>query len=131
MINAKQVIVMRKMSSGCRHGKYIAQGSHASIGALLSIGKLDAYDDNLIIPLYNPFVKAWITGNFKKVTLYVESDEELIALHTTAKALGLPSALITDSGLTEFNGVPTITALGIGPGDATIIDTITGNLKLF
>lgn len=130
---AKQVIVMKKFPKdrNMRTGKYISQGAHAAVGALLNLGKLDKYSDNLIIPLYNPFVREWITGNFKKVTLYVETDEELQTLFQSAKAAGLPSILIQDSGLTEFNGVPTLTAVGIGPGGEDEINAITGNLPLF
>lgn len=38
---------------------------------------------------------------------------------------------ITDVGRTEFNGVPTITALAIGPNKSEDIDKITGHLKLY
>jgi PTH2 family peptidyl-tRNA hydrolase len=129
-MNSKQVIVMKKFAS-LRTGKYCAQAAHASMGALLSIGRLDSYGDNLIIPLHNPFVKEWLTGAFKKVTLYVETEEELLAVYDAAKKSNLPVSLIKDSGLTEFAGVPTITAVGIGPANASDIDAITGNLKLF
>lgn len=130
-MEAKQVIVMRKFPKGLRHGKYIAQGCHASMGALLSIAKVDECNDKLTINLFNPYVKAWLTGRFKKITVYVESEQELIDLYDTAQKVGLPAAIIRDAGLTEFNGVPTITAVGIGPGNAEDIDKITGNLKLF
>jgi PTH2 family peptidyl-tRNA hydrolase len=130
MSEAKQVIVMKKFPS-LRTGKYVAQGAHAAMGALLSMAKLDSTGDNLIIPLYNHFVKSWLTGRFKKVALYVETDEELISLFDAAKKAGLPVALIKDAGLTEFSGVPTLTAVGIGPGDPDEIDKITGHLKLF
>ncbi len=129
-MEAKQVIVMRKFQS-MRHGKYCAQAAHASMGALLSIAKLDEYGDKLTINLYNPHVKAWLTGRFKKVTVYVETEQELIDLYDTAQKAGIPSALIRDAGLTEFGGVPTITAVGIGPGSEEEINAITGNLKLF
>ena len=129
-MEAKQVIVTRKFKS-LRTGKYIAQGAHASMGALLSIAKMDDYGDKLTINLYNPHLKAWLTGRFKKVTVYVESEQELIDLYDTAQKAGLPAAIIRDAGLTEFNGVPTITAVGIGPGSPEEIDAITGKLPLF
>ena len=128
-MESKQVIVMRKFDKGLRHGKYIAQGSHASVGALFSQGEVDG--DFFKIPLHDPFVKEWVLGRFKKVTLYVETDEELVALYSAAKKAGLLTALIKDAGLTEFAGVPTLTAVGIGPGNSEEIDKITGHLKLF
>lgn len=130
---SKQVLVMKKFPKerNMRTGKYCAQAGHASTGALLSLGKLDEHGDNFIIPLYNTFVREWIMGSFKKVAVYVESDEELTALYAAAKEAGLPVSLITDSGLTEFAGVPTMTALGIGPASEEDINRITGHLKLF
>lgn len=128
-MGAKQVLVMRKFSKGLRTGKFCAQAGHAAVGALLSIGTM--VDDNFVIPLSNPFVKEWVIGNFKKVTVYVDNDPELIEIYNAAHNAGLPCSLITDAGLTEFNGVPTLTAVGIGPGDEIEIDKITGHLKLF
>lgn len=131
-MGSKQVLVMRKfVGSGSRTGKYIAQGAHASVGALFSIGNVSKDGKSFVIPLDNPFVNAWVTGNFKKVALYVETDQELIDIYNTAKKAGLPCSLIRDAGLTEFNGVPTLTAVGIGPEDDNNIDKITGHLPLF
>ena len=130
-MGSKQVIVMKKFpkARNMRTGKYIAQGAHASLGALLSLSSI--VDDKLIIPLNNPFIWDWITGRFTKVTCYVETDEELVFTHNSAKLAGIPSALITDAGLTEFNGVPTLTAVGVGPNDEELINKITGHLPLF
>jgi len=128
-MSSKQVLVMRKMAKGCRHGKYCAQAAHASLGALLSLSSIE--DDNLVIPLKDPFIWEWITGNFKKVAVYVDDDQQLVELYKQAVQAGLPAALIKDAGLTEFNGVATLTAVGIGPGDEAVINKITGHLPLF
>ena len=128
-MSSKQVLVMRKMPKGQRTGKYCAQAAHASMGALFSIAHID--NDKMVIPLDNEFVKDWVTGLFKKITLSVDNDAELEALYSRAVVAGLPCAIIKDSGLTEYNGVPTLTAVGIGPADSVSIDAITGNLPLF
>lgn len=130
---SKQVLVMKKFPKdrNMRTGKYIAQGSHASVGALFSIGGISHDGKSFVIPLNNPFVHAWVTGNFKKVVVYVETDEELVEIYQMAKEAGLPAALIRDSGLTEFKGEPTLTAVGIGPDDENLINEITGKLPLF
>jgi PTH2 family peptidyl-tRNA hydrolase len=125
---SKQVLVMRKFPK-LRTGKYCAQAAHASLGAILGMGRV--VDGNLIIPLTNPFVYEWITGRFTKVTLYVETDQELISIYESAVAAGLPAALIEDAGLTEFGGKHTLTAVGIGPDNSEEIDKITGKLPLF
>lgn len=132
-MGAKQVLVMKKFPKerNMRTGKYVAQGSHASVGALLSLGGMSVDGKSFVIPLDNEFVKEWIVSNFRKITCYVESDEELVNIYNEARAAGIACSLIRDSGLTEFNGVPTLTAVGIGPDDESAINKITGHLPLF
>lgn len=132
-MGSKQVIVMKKFpkARNMRTGKYIAQGAHASLGALLSLSRMSTVGNNLVIPLDNEFVRDWVIGRFTKVTCYVETDEDLVFIHNSAKLAGIATALITDAGLTEFGGVPTLTAVGVGPDDEEKINKITGHLPLF
>ncbi len=60
----------------------------------------------------------------------MDSEDELMAIHDKAVAARLEVHLITDSGKTEFHGVPTRTCLAIGPDEAEKIDEITGELQL-
>jgi PTH2 family peptidyl-tRNA hydrolase len=129
-VEAKQVIVMRKFDK-LRTGKYCAQAAHASMAALLSLGGFAADGDSFVINTKNPFVRGWLSGKFKKITCYVDTEAEIFVLHQKAQELGLPSYVITDSGLTEFGGIPTVTAVGIGPADAELINQVTGKLSLF
>lgn len=112
----KQMLVMRK-DLNMRKGKLIAQGAHASMKATL---------ENLA----HPNVKEWLSGKFTKIAVSVNSEEELFAIMEQAKDAGLITALITDAGLTEFNGVPTNTCIAIGPATHEELKPITGNLKL-
>ena len=50
-----------------------------------------------------------------KVCLECPNLGALIRCHQQAQELGLPSAYIVDTGNNGFDGVPTATALGIGP----------------
>jgi PTH2 family peptidyl-tRNA hydrolase len=75
-------------------------------------------------------LEPWLLGRFKKVCVYVSSEAELLALHSQATAAGLITALIQDAGLTEFSGVPTYTAIAVGPDHSDRIDAITGSLPL-
>ena len=52
------------------------------------------------------------------------------AIRDLASQQGLEVHMITDTGKTEFHGVPTNTCLAIGPDEASKIDAITGGLKL-
>jgi PTH2 family peptidyl-tRNA hydrolase len=122
----KQVIVIRK-DLNMRKGKMVAQGAHASMAAILSIAVLS--DTGLNIP-NDPRIQDWLRGKFTKVCVSVNSENELLALHEQAKVAGLLTALIQDSGLTEFGGVATYTAVAIGPDLKSTVDSITGNLPL-
>ena len=62
--------------------------------------------------------------------MYVVSEDELHTLYMKAFNKHLHCSYIVDSGLTEFSGKPTATAVAIGPGRPDIIDEITGNLPL-
>jgi peptidyl-tRNA hydrolase, PTH2 family len=132
-MRTKQVLVMKKFPKdrNMRTGKYIAQGCHASVGALFSIGEITPDGKSFVIPLHNPFINDWVTGSFKKIALYVETDQALLEIYEKAKELGLPAALIRDAGLTEFNGNPTLTAVGIGPENEDLINEVTGHLPLY
>ena len=112
----KQMIVMRK-DLNMRKGKMVAQGAHASMKALL-----ENWD--------HPYIKQWLSGPFAKIAVGVDSEAELLDVMEKAKAAGLITALITDAGRTEFNGVPTNTCIAVGPASSEELAGITGHLKL-
>ena len=123
----KQVIVMRK-DLNMRKGKLVAQGSHACMKVFLDRAYHDV-NGAMNIPLSSA-MQAWVRGEFKKITVYVNSEAELDELYAKAVSDCIPCAMIVDNGHTEFNGVPTKTCIAIGPEYSTIIDRITGNLPL-
>ena len=123
----KQVIIMRK-DLNMRKGKLVAQGAHASLGAILGLCKTNG--DTLILEM-DERVKPWLTGRFKKICVYVNSEQELLDIYEQAKAAGLVTSLIQDAGLTEFGGVKTYTAVAVGPDREDRVNAITGNLPLY
>lgn len=127
----KQVIVIRR-DLKMRRGKEIAQGAHAS-SAWLATAVAAAVDPGTgaAAVLLDPAARVWLTSSWRKVTLQVQTEQELLDLHDAATARGLRSHLVRDSGKTEFGGVPTLTALAIGPDLATEIDAVTGDLTLY
>ena len=54
------------------------------------------------------------------------STADRLRLRDLAAQAGLPHALITDSGQTEFHGVPTHTVLAIGPARRSQTDPLCG-----
>lgn len=123
----KQVIILRK-DLNMRKGKLVAQGAHASMGAILSLCKQDG--DKLILDM-DERTKPWLTGRFKKICVYVNTEEELLQIYNTALSNGLVCSIIKDAGLTEFGGVPTLTAVAVGPDREDKIDIVTKHLPLF
>ncbi len=122
----KQTIVLRK-DLNMRKGKMVAQGAHASMRAILQQGHRDG--DNYVIPL-DTRLAPWLLGRFKKICVSVNSEADLLALHDKARRAGLITSLIQDAGLTEFGGVPTYTAIAVGPDTADRVDSVTGDLPL-
>jgi PTH2 family peptidyl-tRNA hydrolase len=138
MSSNKQVIVMRN-DLNMRKGKMVAQGAHASLKAILDHGSIDRgeeglggyqFPDGIFTVSIDKHLKGWLDGQFKKICVRVDSEEELLAIVEKCKEAKIPTALITDNGLTEFNGVPTNTCCAVGPADETVVNAITGHLKL-
>lgn len=111
----KQVIVLRK-DLNMRAGKMVSQGAHASLAVIL--GNLN--DER---------VKTWLDNEFTKITLRVDSEEELLNILQKAKDNGMLTTLIVDAGKTEFHGIPTKTAIAIIDYEEKFVD-ITDHLKL-
>jgi len=99
------VIVVRKDLCMTK-GKYVAQGSHASLGLVLDM-----------------------LNNEDKICVYVKSLDELHEVKNKAVEKGEAVKLITDSGFTMFHGEKTDTCLAI-LGYRNNVDEITGHLQL-
>ena len=136
MSHIKQVIVMRK-DLKMRRGKEVSQGAHASMSfitrrlKLAPAGDLGRSGAKVLEATFSAQEQAWLEGTFTKVTVQVNSEQELLDVYQKAQNAGLVVHLITDSGFTEFNGVPTKTCLAIGPDESELIDAVTGNLSLY
>ena len=117
--NVKQVILARD-DLNMRKGKLAAQVAHASVAVCLELASLPKKASQRV-----PF-DLWMEDGHAKIVLGVLTEEELVAAYKAAKAAGIPATLITDSGTTEFRGVPTKTVVSIGPWWTDDIDLITG-----
>jgi PTH2 family peptidyl-tRNA hydrolase len=138
-MKTKQIIIIRK-DLKVRRGKEIAQGAHASMAVLTN--NLIGYPFKwFIFPFYilkfmylfftHKPLRSWLTGRFTKICVTVDSENELLDYYNKAKKEGILCSLIKDAGLTEFGGVPTYTAVAIGPDKDSKINAITKNLKLY
>lgn len=137
MSNVKQVIVIRK-DLKMRRGKEVAQGAHASIEWMTSrfAERHNPISENLgggavCIADFSAAEWTWIQGNFRKICCVVNSEQELLDLCGAAKEAGITHEAIWDSGLTEFHGIPTLTAAAFGPDYDENLDPVTGHLVLY
>jgi PTH2 family peptidyl-tRNA hydrolase len=134
-MNTKQVIVMRK-DLNMRKGKMIAQGSHASMSFLtkgLNISQtINSEGDPCFFACiaFTEEINHWLRNSFRKICVYVNSEEELEAVHQKALDNGLISHMLTDNGATEFNGVKTKTCCAIGPASDHKFKNVTDHLPL-
>ncbi len=113
----KQCIVIRedlKLSPG----KLAVQVAHAAVMAVERAEKMD-----------RSAVSDWKSEGQRKVVLKVAGVPDLFRLREEADRAGIASAIVVDAGLTEIPA-GTITALGLGPAQAKLMDKVTGKLKL-
>lgn len=136
-MSVKQVIVIRR-DLKTRRGKEISQGAHASIAWMTTrfAERHNPISEDLgggavCVADFSAAEWEWVKGNFRKIVVVVNSKQELLDLCAAAKEAGLVCELIEDSGLTEFGGVPTLTAAAFGPDYDENLDPITGHLVLY
>lgn len=101
-------------------GKIAAQAGHAYLDSYLKCQSLDPER-----------ASEYFVYHGIKICLKARSLEELKLAYNFATERGLYAALITDAGYTLFNGVPTITAVGIGPARKSECDFVTKRFQLW
>ena len=135
-IPVKQVIVMRK-DLNMRKGKIAAQAGHACVTSIFkAINNTEDFswwiDDNGNVKSSDKnYLAEWLNSSYRKICVYVNSEEELLDIAKRADEKKLTYALIQDSGFTEFHGVATYTCIGFEPLPDEVINEITGHLPLF
>ena len=125
-----------------RKGKIAAQASHASVEAVLKaiIKEGRAHQLRVDEEGYSYLdapegeespLTDWFRYGMAKICVYVDSEEELLALDKKAREAGVVTALILDAGMTEFHGEHTYTALAFQPLESQRADELTGGLPLY
>ncbi|KAM4727429.1 peptidyl-tRNA hydrolase 2, mitochondrial [Anableps anableps] len=114
----KMVLVVRndlKMGKG----KVAAQCSHAAVSAYRQVQRRSP-----------ELLKQWEYCGQPKVVVKAPDEDALIDLLGRAREAGLTVSLIQDAGRTQI-APGSRTVLGIGPGPADLVDSVTGDLKLY
>tara|TARA_B100000579_G_scaffold435285_1_gene458159 strand:- start:106 stop:525 length:420 start_codon:yes stop_codon:yes gene_type:complete len=99
-------------------GKIAAQVGHAAVSSTLKSGEK------------NPeLLEAWLASGQKKICVKGEDAGHLLQLEKQCKEIGITAVKIHDAGHTQ---IPTgsLTVLSLGPDMESILDKVSGDLKL-
>ena len=113
----KMVIAVR-MDLKLSKGKTAAQVAHAAVNCAFASKKKDTKTFD-----------RWYDEGQRKVVVKVADLPSLFEVKMTADALNITNSIIADAGRTEIPA-GTITCIGIGPGKASDIDRVTGELTM-
>ncbi|KAI8922510.1 peptidyl-tRNA hydrolase [Powellomyces hirtus] len=112
------MVLVVRTDLGMGKGKMAAQCCHAAVAAISTARRRTP----AVLRRYTRYGAA-------KVALKCGSEEELLDLHSKARAAGLVAEYIEDAGRTQIpEGSRTV--LAIGPAPIADVDSITGHLKL-
>ncbi|EEU42826.1 uncharacterized protein NECHADRAFT_47813 [Fusarium vanettenii 77-13-4] len=118
----KLVLVVRT-DLGMTKGKIAAQCSHATLAC---------YKTLLRAPANSPqrkILSRWERLGQAKIAVQVKSQDEILELRRKARSLGLTAEVIQDAGRTQIEA-GSMTVLGVGPAPRSLVDQVTGGLKL-
>ncbi|RSL97679.1 hypothetical protein CEP52_010752 [Fusarium oligoseptatum] len=118
----KLVLVVRT-DLGMTKGKIAAQCSHATLAC---------YKTPLRAPANSPqrkILSRWERLGQAKIAVQVKSQEEMLELRRKARSLGITAEVIQDAGRTQIEA-GSMTVLGVGPAPRSVVDQVTGGLKL-
>ncbi|KAF9425034.1 hypothetical protein BGZ94_007894 [Podila epigama] len=114
----KMVLVVRT-DLGMGKGKAAAQCCHATLANYKELAKRAPNT-----------LKKWEYCGQAKVTLKIEGEDDMLVLQATARSIGLAAHSIRDAGRTQI-AAGSRTVLAIGPGPVSVINSVTGHLKLY
>ncbi|KND92580.1 Peptidyl-tRNA hydrolase 2 [Tolypocladium ophioglossoides CBS 100239] len=118
----KLVLVVRT-DLGMTKGKIAAQCSHATLACFKALsGAAPGSPQRAILARWEHLGQA-------KIAVQVKGQDELLELRRRARDLGLPAEVIQDAGRTQIEA-GSMTVLGVGPAPKSLVDQVTGHLKL-
>ncbi|KAG6006748.1 hypothetical protein E4U21_006733 [Claviceps maximensis] len=118
----KLVLVVRT-DLGMTKGKIAAQCSHATLACYKTLVRSNPDSPQAKL------LKRWEKRGQAKIAVQVKSEKELTELRWKARDLGLTAEVIQDAGRTQIDP-GSLTVLGVGPGPKSLVDQVTGHLKL-
>lgn len=74
-------------------------------------------------------LRRWERHGQAKIAVQTKSQDEMLELMGKARSLGVTAEVIADAGRTQIDP-GSLTVLGVGPAPKSVVDQITGHLKL-
>ncbi|KAF9769829.1 hypothetical protein IL306_012686 [Fusarium sp. DS 682] len=118
----KLVLVVRT-DLGMTKGKIAAQCSHATLACYKALSRAPANSPQ------SQILKRWERLGQAKIAVQVKSQDEMLELRRKARSLGITAEVIQDAGRTQIEA-GSMTVLGVGPAPRSLVDQVTGGLKL-
>ncbi|KAM3550255.1 hypothetical protein MY1884_008346 [Beauveria asiatica] len=105
-------------------GKIAAQCSHATLACYKALaGNADPDSTE------RKMLARWEKYGQAKIAVQVKSQDEMLQLCRKARGMGLTAEVVKDAGRTQIEA-GSMTVLGVGPAPRSLIDEVTGHLKL-
>ncbi|CAO3568136.1 unnamed protein product [Mortierella alpina] len=114
----KMVLVVRS-DLGMGKGKAAAQCCHATLANYKELSRRSPKT-----------LTRWEYSGQAKVTLKVDSEEDMLLIQAQAMSVGLAAHSIRDAGRTQI-AAGSRTVLAVGPGPISVVNSVTGKLKLY
>ncbi|CRK33299.1 hypothetical protein BN1723_004071 [Verticillium longisporum] len=122
----KLVLVVRT-DLGMTKGKMAAQSSHATLACYKVLARAAA--KNGPSSAEARLLDRWERLGQAKIAVQIKGEDELKKLRAAARAQGVTAEVIADAGRTQIEA-GSLTVLGVGPAPKSLVDKITGHLKL-
>lgn len=105
-------------------GKIAAQCSHATLACYKALaGNPDPNSTE------RKMLARWEKYGQAKIAVQLKSQDEMLQLCRKARGMGLTAEVVKDAGRTQIEA-GSMTVLGVGPAPKSLIDEVTGHLKL-
>ncbi|KAI0850139.1 PTH2-domain-containing protein [Daldinia vernicosa] len=121
----KLVLVVRT-DLGMTKGKIAAQCSHATLACYKTLTRAAQRNPS---SAEARLLQRWERRGQAKIAVQVKSEAELLELMGKARSLGITAEVIQDAGRTQIDP-GSLTVLGVGPAPKSLVDKVTGGLKL-
>ncbi|EPE07765.1 peptidyl-trna hydrolase 2 [Ophiostoma piceae UAMH 11346] len=120
------MVLVVRTDLGMTKGKIAAQCGHATLACYKVLRKAAERDPTSGA---GKLLQRWERRGQAKIALQAKGEETLMTLMATAHSLGVTAEVIADAGRTQIES-GSFTVLGVGPAPKSLVDKVTGHLKL-